>query len=513
MKTEPTTRTTQASGGHFAHTMSAYSIHAQPKAHKSVAAAVFAALALSCTDTEVPDTGAQTAPTTPSSSTADATSISQSGAPADSSAQAGAAAPAGGATPMTSSLVLPPLQPGFQRFIAPPIELESGVSDDWIHWVGGPTEQDFDVETVKGAQSRGGHHALMLSIREPNPVGFTRKYTERDQLTSTSLGGVGAEGAAPIPEGVVFRVKKGSYLAIQTHYLNPTNETLIGETYVDMKLTPTDPANTLASHFGSTSIGISLAPHAENVMDINCTIEQDLRILRMTNHMHHYGVSVFTEVTDPAGITKMLKQDDAWTEDWALTPNYDNFTVVSPLVIANGSTLHTRCVWNNDSDQEVTFPTEMCVFATVILGDNDITCIDGQFRVTNAEPDPSTAATDAPTTPQAGAAAPAMPGDDTAGGAGACTNSADSAVLTSDEFVEAQRTCGAMCLGDTEMCTTACLEKTSTLTPACAACNGAYITCAMSHCLADCTGGFMSPTCRPCAEEQCGTPYHACSGL
>jgi hypothetical protein len=70
-----------------------------------------------------------------------------------------------------------------------------------------------------------------------------------------------------------------------------------------------------------------------------------------------------------------------------------------------------------------------------------------------------------------------------------------------------------MCFGAADTCATDCLTKNTTLTPACAACNGAELTCAMMHCVGDCAAGFMSASCMPCLEMNCGAEYHACAGL
>ena len=163
---------------------------------------------------------------------------------------------------------MPPVEPGYQRFLAPPIELQSGESNDWMQWVGGPTEQDYDVVSIKGAQSLVGHHALMLTTSQANQVGFTRLWTEQDQLTANTLGGIGAEGAIPVPDGVVIRLKKGTYFVIQTHYLNATDKPQRGETYIDLKLAPPNTSSILASHFASTTLAVSLAPHKQNTLDV-----------------------------------------------------------------------------------------------------------------------------------------------------------------------------------------------------------------------------------------------------
>lgn len=459
------------------------------------------------------------------SSTGGSAPAAGSSAPAGSAGTSAAAVSAEAAAVAASGLQMAPLQDGYQRFIAPAVTVPAGTTDDWIQWVSGPTDQDYDVIALKGAQSKGGHHALMLSISEANQPGFTRKYTERDQLTSSSLGGIGAEGDAQIPEGVVFRLRKGSYLAIQSHYLNVTEKDIQGETYIDIKLTPRDPANTVAGHFASTSLMISLAPKAETTQEVYCKVEQDLHILRMTNHMHYAGVSTFTEYTDAAGMTHMLKRDDVWSEDWALTPNYDNFSAKEPLLIPAGSMLHTQCRWNNTADKTLAFPEEMCVFATVILGEKEIACIDGKFNVRSAAPASAAAGSDAAAAPSgaaagsgaAGSNGPSAAGSGAAGAAaavsGACTSTEDRAILNAPEFQDKQRSCGSMCFGAADSCATECLAKNTALSAGCAACNGAQISCAMMHCVADCTGGFMSASCMPCLETSCGAEYHACAGL
>jgi hypothetical protein len=480
-----------------------------------IALTPFVVAVLSCTGS---DSASQ--PTSETSPAAGSSAASVSAAAASVAQRADNPSSSESKAATSSSLHLPPLAPGFQRLMAAAVDVPAGTTDDWIQWVGGPTDQDYDVVALTGAQSVGGHHALLLSISEGNSVGFTRKYTERDQLTSSSLGGIGAEGAVAIPEGVVFRIRKGTYLAVQAHYLNPTDKDIHGESYIDVKLVPKDPANTVAGHFASTTTSLLLPPHAKTELDVNCTVAEDLQVLRMTNHMHYTGASVSTQVTDPSGKTRMLKQDDSWNEEWALRPNYDNFAIASPLLLAAGSKLHTHCVWNNTTDKALTFPEEMCVFATVILGEKEISCVDGKFAARSASgPSQSAPAAGVASMSGAGSAgssasAPASAGaPSAAAGSGACTDSADAAILGAPEFQDKQRTCGSMCFGAADSCATACLTKNTMLTPGCAACNGSQITCAMMHCIGDCAGGFMSATCGPCMDMYCGAEYHTCAGL
>ena len=47
----------------------------------------------------------------------------------------------------------------------------AGGSDDWAQWIGGPLDQDYDVIDIKGAQSFGGHHALVYATVDAQAPG------------------------------------------------------------------------------------------------------------------------------------------------------------------------------------------------------------------------------------------------------------------------------------------------------------------------------------------------------
>jgi hypothetical protein len=113
-----------------------------------------------------------------------------------------------------------------------------------------------------------------------------------------------------------------------------------------------------------------------------CKLNRELQLLRFTNHMHEYGKSVSTEFLDPTGQAHMIKADPEWSADWSLAPNYKFYPVEAPLLVPAGSVLHTRCTWNNTTDKAIAFPNEMCAFSGLILGDGDITCVDGKSPMT-----------------------------------------------------------------------------------------------------------------------------------
>lgn len=401
-----------------------------------------------------------------------------------------------------------PLAPGYQRFEAAPVDVPSASSTDWAQWVGGPLEQDYDVIDITGSQSIGGHHAILYASIEAQPSGFTRLWKDEDQTTTRIMGGVGGEGGANVklPEGVVFRVKKGSYLLLQTHYLNTTDKPIVGRAHVDVKLGPVDPSHRVASIFANTTTSLTLPPRAQTTQDVNCDVKEDLKFIQISNHMHHYGVSTYTEFTSPSGVTQMLKQDTTWAEDLALNPNLTHYPADAPQIVPAGSRLHTHCEWDNTSGAPVTFPTEMCVFFGFVFAEADVTCNNNKWssaagaRTSMAMPAVMTAAmTSAPSVTQPSAAT-------------ACASPADQAIKNAPSFDQSAVDCSTPCAFDPDFaaCVMPCFQTTLGLSPMCAACNSAVGACSSNNCRSHCLAGPNTPDCRNCVMTMCGAEADRC---
>lgn len=459
--------------------------------------------------------GDAAAPTAPTAAPPTAAQATIAGAAAAASTQS--------ASPMHAQYAPGPLAPGYQRFEAEPVDVPSGTSTDWAQWVGGPLEQDYDVIDITGGQSVSGHHAILYATIEAQPSGFTRLWKDEDQTLTRIMGGVGGEGGANVdlPEGVVFRVKKGSYLLLQTHYLNTSDKLVVGRAHVDVKLGAVDPSHRVASIFANTTTAVTLPPRAQTVQDVHCDVKEDLKFIQFSNHMHYFGVSTYTEFTSPSGVTQMLKQDTTWAEDLALNPNLTHYPADAPLLVPAGSRLHTHCEWDNTSGAPVTFPAEMCVFFGFIFSEADITCNSNKWttaagsRASMAGSTPSAMpmamamanAGNAMPMPNAGAAAmtTATPGSD-------CSSQADQTIKNAPSFDQDAVDCSTPCAFDPDFaaCVMPCFETTLGLSPACAACNSTVGACSSKHCRSNCLTGPNTPDCRSCVVTMCGTEANRC---
>jgi hypothetical protein len=223
----------------------------------------------------------------------------------------------------------------------------------------------MNVIHVLGDQGPSGHHASLYANTVIEPVGTTRLCKDEDMLTVTFLGAVGGEGndseTVPLPDGLVFQMPAGQALMVNTHYLNTTTSTLVGESVVDVLFAEPSDDLVVAGSFALNYSGFEIPPNSEYTVDVTCTVEQPLSLVLYSNHMHRFGETVFTEVQRTDGSVELLSRDEGWSQHDAFAPPFVSWTKDAPMVIQPGDILHEQCTWVNDTSDTVLFPTEMCV--------------------------------------------------------------------------------------------------------------------------------------------------------
>jgi len=274
-----------------------------------------------------------------------------------------------------------PVDDGYVHYDVAPVTVAPGQSGMWIQWIADPFDHDQNIADVIATQERAGHHAVLYSTSNIQPVGTTREMLNSDQYDIQFLGGVGGEGGRPIrlPPGVFFRLPAGRALVMQTHYMNTTSETVEGRTTVAVKFGQPAEGDQLASFFVSTSANVNVAPLMDSKQDVSCTLPKDLQFLMFANHMHAMGTSIATTIAPGGATATMLKDNPRWDPELTYNPDYTFATVQSPVTLGAGSTLATHCEWHNTSDKALQLPDEMCLFLGFVLGNKDMKCIDGKW--------------------------------------------------------------------------------------------------------------------------------------
>lgn len=295
----------------------------------------------------------------------------------------------------TAAFDPPPPLAGYTRLASSTVHgVPPGADVTYCEYVMPPLDHDVDVVQVTGYQSAYGHHAVaftytpgendVLGVSFPcmgtefNVGGSADAGSPAGGSQGSFLGGIGGpEGngrpSSALPEGVAFRLKKGSGVMLNVHYINTGFTDIDGEAVVDLELAPPDPSRKIASLFVNLNMGFEVAPLAQSSSTIECVAESELQIIMMSNHMHELGTSASTELVRAGGSpTEMLHEDPTWSFDMQFNPNYTHWPATAPLTIHPGDTIRTTCNWTNPGAEAVQFPREMCLGVGFALtsGDN-----------------------------------------------------------------------------------------------------------------------------------------------
>lgn len=286
----------------------------------------------------------------------------------------------------------PPPPEGYQRFAAATVpNVAPGDDVTYCQYVMAPLDHDVDVLSVRGFQSKLGHHAAAFvytpQAGEEPGASFPCMGTEFTgggpdggigaTLTMGSfLGAVGGAGttaaAAALPDGVGVRLKKGSGVMLNVHYLNSSTETLDGNAVVDVKFADPDPSRKLAAMFVNLKTGFTLPAGSQSTSSIDCVAQSDVELIMMTNHMHEFGTSASTEVQRAGGgASEMLHEDPKWTFDLQFNADYSRWPLDAPFLLHAGDTIRTTCNWSNTTSAALEFPREMCVGVGFALATGD----------------------------------------------------------------------------------------------------------------------------------------------
>jgi Copper type II ascorbate-dependent monooxygenase, C-terminal domain len=262
---------------------------------------------------------------------------------------------------------------GYTRITSPVITgIEPGADITVCQYVQAPTDRDIDILDAQGFQSPMGHHAIAFATTAIKPVGTSGPCGDEDNLTGSFLGGIGGEGGAGVklPEGVAFRLPKGSGIMLNVHFLNTTNKTIDGQSVVDVKFAEADPSRKIAGFFVNGTTKFKVSPNAKAQATAECPIGKEMDFIFFTNHMHDYGARAITNlVRDGALAAEVVHEDPVWTYEMQFAAIFSKWQVSAPLHLVPGDKLVTDCEWMNTTAEDVVYPREMCFGVGYFLTD------------------------------------------------------------------------------------------------------------------------------------------------
>lgn len=264
---------------------------------------------------------------------------------------------------------IPAADPAYYDFVSPEFELASG--DEKMLCVHMEIPSEMVADNLEAYQGKFGHHIVLLTAKEPKPVGTVEDCTDRAAMKKY--------GPFILPDtqlsaGYGVLVPAGLKIVMQIHYVNagtvPEVIRDVARLHLIDKASVTKWVHTMATSDNT----LTLPPQQKSALHFDCEIPAGTELLVAGGHMHEHGTRFEMQIGVDEASLKSLYLVDPWKSEFRDAPPvslyFDN-----PMVVADKSILRTTCEWNNETAKDIIFPNEMCATFGYVAGvDAPIDC-------------------------------------------------------------------------------------------------------------------------------------------
>ena len=212
---------------------------------------------------------------------------------------------------------------------------------------------DAEVSEFESHMAKGSHH-LLLFYKDGATDGALEDCSGLE-FAATPYSTQLPDDSLSFPDGVAATIPATTGLRIQSHYLNTTADTITAHVAVTFHLAAPGSVTQHAGVLFVVQPNIHIPAHSSQVVTDDCSIPQDMNLIKAGSHMHKHGTDFIA-----TGAGNTLVHTTTW-DDPAPT-KFD-----PPDVLHAGDPLHFACTFQNDGDTPLTFgesasTNEMCIF-------------------------------------------------------------------------------------------------------------------------------------------------------
>lgn len=228
--------------------------------------------------------------------------------------------------------------------------------------------EDVGINFQGNYQVPYGHHVLLLATNADEddfPDGTILDCTDRDVLPMTEIEPivVGATfednvGELWLPEGMATKLKSGTRIVLQSHYVNTSAEDILVQDAVNYGYVAEDTVETWAAAFAHTTLDFEIPAGASSTIAIDCAFDEDVSVLFLAGHLHELGEAFSVDHVRGDQPERIYEITD-WDPYYRDVPPVNEYAVGEYPILA-GESFTTTCSWTNSTDHAVTFPEEMC---------------------------------------------------------------------------------------------------------------------------------------------------------
>ncbi len=275
---------------------------------------------------------------------------------------------------MTAGVDYPAVGPTDISWEMPAFEVPP-YTDTQMCLAGTYTGPDVALTTFGGyQQAEYGHHVLLLGTSTnaiDMPDGEFFDCTQTADLPMSDLqpiilptGGNGEAFGMALPTGIATKLRSGQRTILQVHNVNTSGNTLLVNAIGISNTIPDDQVTDWAAPWTTNEDKFSIPAHSAQTDTFDCTFATPYNMLYFIGHMHEWGTHFKLEKIDPDG-TSTTFYEEQWDPAYRDTPPIEDHTA-SPFVAEAGSVWRTTCEWYNDTDNDLTFPGEMCAAVSMV---------------------------------------------------------------------------------------------------------------------------------------------------
>lgn len=242
------------------------------------------------------------------------------------------------------------------------------------------TTEDMYVKAFRSYQGKSGHHILLLAAVVTDDPGTVRDCSSaEDMVRFRPVVSSERFGYDQFPEGMAVKVRAGTQLVVQQHYVNTTEHEIRVKDVAHMTPVPESEVETLVGFMGLSDITFEMPASPDvQTMTFDCQIPFDAKLLVMGPHMHDLGVTFRTEMGPAAGPLETKIDIPVWSAEYRDKPPLLKYTKDNAPDLKAGDIVRTTCGFKNTRDDSLTFPEEMCAtfgyYFPAVDGQEEIIC-------------------------------------------------------------------------------------------------------------------------------------------
>ncbi len=272
---------------------------------------------------------------------------------------------------------------GGLQIVTPDMRVEPKSAVIWCYYgsYDGPT---VGVDFLQPFASAYNHHVFIQgageNVRDDGVLEACTDVAGMDQtsplfeFTGTSMTADG--NYLPLPEDVAVQFLAGQRWVIEAHFINPTDSVLLVNAAFNLGIVPVERVDRWAGSWQFDIGDLNLPASEQSIRSYECDFGQEVELLSMSGHMHESGRELQVDWVHDAG-EETLYQELDWQPVYRDHPPLRTWEP-GEKPISSTDSLRTTCTWQNESDQALTFPEEMCTSKGLALDiQAPIFCVDG----------------------------------------------------------------------------------------------------------------------------------------